>query len=76
MCLGTFNWQAPETIIGGKTTFSADIWSMGVFLLEIITGELQKRGFYSEPRYVCPKAQWLDDDHADSASVRPRQPLL
>ena len=46
---GTFHWQAPETIVGLKTSFSADIWSFGVLLLEIITGEEQRRGFYVHP---------------------------
>ncbi|KAK9794669.1 hypothetical protein WJX73_004931 [Symbiochloris irregularis] len=55
---GTFDWQAPETLTGSGTSFPADIWSMGVVLLEIITGERQRRGFYVAPRMPedCPQS--------------------
>ena len=47
---GTYNWQAPETILGYKSSFPADIFSYGVVLLEIITGWRPVRGQYRNPR--------------------------
>ncbi|KAK9811928.1 hypothetical protein WJX73_000424 [Symbiochloris irregularis] len=55
---GTYNWQAPETLMGTNSSFSADIFSFGVVLLEIITGRKQVRGQYLYPRAPeqCPEA--------------------
>ncbi|KAK9799778.1 hypothetical protein WJX73_006089 [Symbiochloris irregularis] len=47
---GTYNWQAPETILGFNATFSADIFSYGVVLLEITTGLRPVRGAYPRPQ--------------------------
>ena len=44
---GTYDWQAPETLLGQAASYSADIFSYGVVLLEIITGQRQERGRYS-----------------------------
>ena len=52
---GTYNWQAPECIMGLPASYSADIFSYGVVMLEIISGERQHRGRYSEIKY-CPSA--------------------
>ena len=49
MHAGTYDWQAPETLLGGRTTFSADVFSFGVICLELITGERQVRGRYDRP---------------------------
>ncbi|KAK9807274.1 hypothetical protein WJX73_006439 [Symbiochloris irregularis] len=49
---GTYDWQAPETLLGRHASFSADIFSYGVVLLEIITGVKPKRGAYPTPEYV------------------------
>ncbi|KAK9795897.1 hypothetical protein WJX73_001704 [Symbiochloris irregularis] len=73
---GTYNYQAPETLFGKKTTFSADIWSYGVLLLEIITGEVQQRGFYKKPTHIpeqCPAhiAALVDQCMADAPEQRP-----
>ncbi|KAK9789943.1 hypothetical protein WJX73_007087 [Symbiochloris irregularis] len=54
---GTYDYQAPETLMGSRTTFSADIWAYGVILLEIITGLEQRRGFHTMPSDIpaqCP----------------------
>ncbi|KAK9805402.1 hypothetical protein WJX73_001387 [Symbiochloris irregularis] len=55
---GTYHWQAPETILGYNSSFSADIFSYGVVLLEIITGLRPLRGQYKNPRVPeqCPEA--------------------
>ncbi|CAL8471975.1 g11517 [Coccomyxa elongata] len=36
---GTFDWAAPEVLAGQECSEKADIWSMGVVLWEIVTGE-------------------------------------
>ncbi|KAK9796338.1 hypothetical protein WJX73_009316 [Symbiochloris irregularis] len=72
---GTWDWQSPETILGERATFSADIWSYGVLLLEIITGARQMRGRYDNPRVPqqCPEeiAQLVYDCMNFEPSRRP-----
>lgn len=36
---GTFDWAAPEVLAGQECSEKADIWSLGVVLWEIVTGE-------------------------------------
>ncbi|KAK9801337.1 hypothetical protein WJX73_005762 [Symbiochloris irregularis] len=48
--LGTWAWQAPETITGAAVTTAADIWSFGVIMWELMTGERPQRGRYRTPR--------------------------
>ncbi|KAK9905638.1 hypothetical protein WJX75_003659 [Coccomyxa subellipsoidea] len=36
---GTFDWAAPEVLAGQECSEKADLWSMGVVLWEIVTGE-------------------------------------
>ncbi|KAK9791186.1 hypothetical protein WJX73_002593 [Symbiochloris irregularis] len=54
---GTLAWQAPEMILGQPASFSADMWSFGVILLEIVTGHMPRRGQYSTPEVPdqCPQ---------------------
>ncbi|KAK9812044.1 hypothetical protein WJX73_000926 [Symbiochloris irregularis] len=47
---GTWAWQAPETITGADVTTAADIWSFGVIMWELMTGEQPRRGAYRTPR--------------------------
>ena len=42
--LGTFAWSAPEVLAGRRCTEKADIYSFGVVLWEICTGEAPARG--------------------------------
>ncbi|KAL0050250.1 hypothetical protein WJX82_007222 [Trebouxia sp. C0006] len=44
MEVGTFHWMAPELMSVGKCTEKADIFSFGVVLYEILTGERPIRG--------------------------------
>lgn len=56
---GTYDFQAPECLMGKKIGFAADVFSFGVLLLEICTKERQRRGFYIFPERVpeqCPAA--------------------
>eukprot|EP01126_Amoeba_proteus_P067147 TRINITY_DN9857_c0_g1_i2.p1 TRINITY_DN9857_c0_g1~~TRINITY_DN9857_c0_g1_i2.p1 ORF type:complete len:255 (-),score=67.98 TRINITY_DN9857_c0_g1_i2:189-860(-) len=37
--IGTPYWMAPEIIIGGGYSFTVDVWSLGVVLMEMCEGE-------------------------------------
>ncbi|KAI7841929.1 hypothetical protein COHA_004456 [Chlorella ohadii] len=56
--VGTFAWCAPEVLQGKPCTYSADIYSYGVLLYEIVTGEVPLRGRLAVPRAPeqCPQA--------------------
>lgn len=41
---GTVNWCAPETILGQPCTVQSDMFSYGVVLWELVTGEAPVRG--------------------------------
>jgi len=42
--LGTFAWSAPEVLTGRRCSEKADIYSFGIVLFEICTGEAPVRG--------------------------------
>ncbi|KAL4419698.1 hypothetical protein ABPG75_006796 [Micractinium tetrahymenae] len=54
--VGTLAWSAPELLMGQRCTEKADVYSMGVVLWEICTGELPVRGQLRNPRIPeeCP----------------------
>ncbi|GAB4814981.1 hypothetical protein N2152v2_002027 [Parachlorella kessleri] len=55
--IGTFNWCAPEILVGDGCNAKADIYSYGVLLWEMITGEPPQRGMLRDPRVPeeCPE---------------------
>jgi len=55
---GTWNWCAPEVILNTKCTPSADMYSYGVVLWEICTGEIPTRGRMRDVRVPeeCPQS--------------------
>jgi hypothetical protein len=55
--IGTFAWAAPELLLGMRCGSKVDIFSTGVILWEIVTGEVPQRGrvFPPEPGPRCPK---------------------
>ncbi|KAI7842434.1 hypothetical protein COHA_004073 [Chlorella ohadii] len=55
--VGTFAWMAPEVLLGRKCTKAADLFSFGVVLWEIVTGEAPQRGSMRLPRVPeeCPQ---------------------
>ena len=46
----TFAWAAPEVLMGAACTDKVDIFSYGVLLWEIVTGQQPKRGQLRECR--------------------------
>lgn len=36
----TLWWKAPELILGGKYTFAADIWALGIIYYQILNGDI------------------------------------
>jgi serine/threonine protein kinase len=44
MLSGAFVWSAPEVLMGAKCSHKVDIYSFGVILWELITGESPQRG--------------------------------
>lgn len=41
---GTWAWAAPEVLLGKQSTTQADIYSFGVVIWELVTGEQPIRG--------------------------------
>jgi len=75
---GTWNWCAPEIILSEKVTQAADMWSFGVVLWEICTGEVPVRGQMREvevPR-ECPQevADLIRRCHKVDPALRPTAP--
>jgi serine/threonine protein kinase len=56
---GTFEYMAPELMFGQRSTFAVDVYSFGVMLREIITGDApdKRQAPPRDPRYVAPP--WL-----------------
>eukprot|EP00884_Botryococcus_braunii_P015139 jgi/Botrbrau1/23626/Bobra.55_2s0017.2 len=50
--IGTFAYTAPEIILYGKGGWSADIYSLGVILWELVTGKVPVRGRMHKLRYI------------------------
>ncbi len=48
--LGTFDWAAPELILESKVSPKVDIFSFGVVLWELVTGERPRRRAYRPVR--------------------------
>ena len=62
--MGTFAYAAPELLTGGKCNEVADIFSFGVLLWELVTGEMPRRGKLRDLRRApCPAFHELTDAH-------------
>lgn len=55
---GTFAWSAPEVLLGARCSEKVDIYSLGVILWELVTGESPARGRLRAVRVPeeCPLA--------------------
>ncbi|RLN67073.1 hypothetical protein BBP00_00001863 [Phytophthora kernoviae] len=47
--LGAFRWKAPECILGARPTFASDIFSFGMCIIEIATGDFPWGKDMSDP---------------------------
>lgn len=52
MLSGAFVWSAPEVLMGAKCSNKVDIYSFGVILWELVTGESPQRGRMRSIRWV------------------------
>jgi serine/threonine protein kinase len=57
--MGTFAYAAPELLTGSKCNEAADIFSFGVLLWELVSGEIPRRGKLRELR--CARAHSRPD---------------
>ncbi|KAI7843034.1 hypothetical protein COHA_003366 [Chlorella ohadii] len=72
--IGTFAWVAPEILVGSKQCSSAvDIYSLGVVMWEIITGERPKRGSLRMPVVPDECPQEMSDLMMECLSLEPSQ---
>lgn len=55
--MGTFAWSAPEVLTGQPCSYTADIYSFGILLWEVVTGEVPTRGTMRDPKVPeeCPR---------------------
>ncbi|KAL4452680.1 hypothetical protein ABPG75_008342 [Micractinium tetrahymenae] len=70
--VGTFAWAAPELLLGAESTTAADIYSFGVCLYEIVTGELPVRGQLRMPHVPTECPQEVADLFVQCTSGNPR----
>ncbi|KAL4527522.1 hypothetical protein Ndes2526A_g08695 [Nannochloris sp. 'desiccata'] len=73
--IGTLAWSAPELILGERCTDKVDMYSFGIVLWEIATGEMPRRGFTAPPppSERCPVelAELISDCTRVDAKTRP-----
>lgn len=69
--VGTFAWAAPELLLGAEATTAADIYSFGVCLYEIVTGELPVRGQLRMPHVPSECPQEVADLFVQCTSSNP-----
>lgn len=78
--LGTFAWSAPELIFGRRCTERVDIYSFGVVLWEVCTGDVPTRGALRPllPGIDCPPAvcALFDACTAEEPAQRPSSSQL
>lgn len=74
---GTFNWAAPEQLIGLKCTAKADVYSFGLVLWELCTRELPVRGQIRDVRVPLEAPRAVADLIRECLDVDPaRRPAM
>lgn len=61
VAIGSFAWTAPEVLMGGKCSDKVDVYSFGIILWELITGEAPFRGRMRSPRVPEECSQGVAD---------------
>ena len=61
---GTLSHMAPEVLLGGRADARSDVWSIGVLLYELVTGDLPFKG---RTAFETSAAILGEPPHADGA---------
>ncbi|KAL4086083.1 hypothetical protein PRIC1_014705 [Phytophthora ramorum] len=61
----SMHWQAPEVLKGGKASYESDVYSLGMCILEAVTG---KKPWSGQAEYVVRKSKsdWAPETSADA----------
>lgn len=51
--LGTLAYMAPEVLTGNAASPASDVWSMGVTIYQLLTGQLPERDKFGRSRFPC-----------------------
>ena len=55
--VGTSTYMSPERIQGGRYTTKGDVWSLGLMIIELITGEFPLGGHHDTPEGILDLLQ-------------------
>ena len=56
--VGTMNYMSPERMLGEPYSFEGDIWSLGIVLIELMTGSYP----YTESRHFLEMMEQINED--------------
>jgi len=59
-CMGTVTYMAPEVLAGKAASAASDVWSFGVTIYELLTGQVPERDSQGASRFPLPvPADWV-----------------